>query len=175
MTKRLLPIAALLMVVATAATAQTIDPAWTRADSAGKRVTFDLIAGMAGVNGGLNFNGFTNGALTFVAPVGWQVTFDFINRDPALTHSFEVITPRDPLPIQAVTPSIPGAGSKELLLGVAAGRPAEPVKFTATPAGDYLVYCAVPGHGMAGMWVRLRIDAAARRPAIIPTPAAPSH
>ncbi|HET7043164.1 MAG TPA: sulfocyanin-like copper-binding protein [Gemmatimonadales bacterium] len=172
MTKRLLPALVVLAITAPRLEAQQVDPSWMHADSAARRVTFDLIAGVPGVNGGLNFNGFTTGGLTFVAPVGWQVTFSFVNRDPALTHSFEVITPRDPLPIQAVTPSIPGAGSKELLLGVAAGRPAELVKFTAAPAGDYLVYCAVPGHGMAGMWVRLKIDAAARRPTVIPTPAA---
>lgn len=170
MTKRLLPALALLALAAAPVTAQRVDPSWMHADSAARRVTFDLVAGMPGVNGGLNFNGFTNGELTFVAPVGWQVTFAFVNRDAALTHSAEVITPRSPLPIQAIPPSIAGAGSKELLLGLASSAPAEMIPFKATPAGDYLVYCAVPGHGMAGMWIRLRIDGAAKAPSMVATP-----
>ena len=175
MTKRLLPALVVLALTAARVEAQQVDPSWMHADSAARRVTFDLIAGMPGVNGGLNFNGFTNGELTFVVPAGWQVTFAFVNRDGALTHSAEVITPRTPLPIQAVTPSIPGAGSKELLLGLAANAPAERISFKATPAGEYLVYCAVPGHGMAGMWIRLRVDGAAKAPAIFATPKPATH
>jgi uncharacterized cupredoxin-like copper-binding protein len=174
MTKRLLPILGLLLVAARAQ-AQTVDPAWMDADSAAKHVTFALVAGVPGVSGGLNFNGFTNGGLTFVVPVGWRVTFAFGNQDRSLTHSFEVITPRSPLPIQAVTPTIPGAGSKELLLGLSPDHRLEMVSFTATPPGEYLVYCAVPGHGMAGMWVRLRIDAKAGAPQLLATPTPSGH
>ena len=175
MTTRLLPLLGLALLLAGRAEAQQVDPAWVHADSAAKRVSFDLIAGVPGVNGGLNFNGFTNGELTFVVPAGWRVTLNFRNRDHALTHSVEVITPRAPLPIQAVPPSIAGAGSKELLLGAAADLPPEPITFVATPTGEYLLYCAVPGHGMAGMWVRFRIDATARTPTIVATPKPAGH
>lgn len=161
----------LLVLLAPAAAAQTPDPAWVHADTATKKVTFDLIAGMPGVNGGLNFNGAATGALTFVAPVGWEVTFAYSNQDKSLTHSAEVITPRNPLPIQAVDPAAPGAGSKEPLLGLAASDPGERFSFKATTAGAYIVYCGVPGHGMAGMWVRLRIDGSAKTPSVIATPA----
>src|SRR5690349_13892930 len=160
MTKRLLPALGLLAslplsagLAAAPLAAQTIDPAWMQVDTAAKRVSIALLAGTPGVNGGLNFNGFTSGGLTFVVPVGWQVIMVFGNTDRSLTHSFEVISPRTPLPIQAVPPTIAGAGSTELLLGLASGAPAETVRFSATPAGDYLIYCAVPGHGMAGMWI----------------------
>lgn len=163
MTKRLLPALGLLFI-AGPLRAQAIDPAWMQVDSAAKQVSIALLAGAPGVNGGLNFNGFTGGGLTFVIPAGWRVMMVFGNQDRALTHSFEVITPRSPLPIQGVTPSIAGAGSKEQLLGISATTPPETVRFTASPAGEYLVYCAVPGHGMAGMWVRLRIDASAQLP-----------
>lgn len=174
MTKRLLLVLGLLLVSAPAK-AQVVDPGWMDADSASRHVTFALVAGVPGVSGGLNFNGFTNGGLTFVVPVGWQVTFAFGNQDRALTHSFEVITPRSPLPIQAVTPAIPGAGSKELLLGLASDHRLEMVSFPATAPGEYLIYCAVPGHGMAGMWVRLRIDAVARSPQLLATPISTGH
>lgn len=174
MTKRLLPLLTLALV-AGRVQAQTVDPAWMQVDSAAKRVSFALLAGTPGVNGGLNFNGFASGGLTFVVPTGWRVIMVFGNTDRALTHSFEVISPRSPLPIQAVAPTIAGAGSKEQLLGLAASAPPETVRFEATPAGEYLVYCAVPGHGMAGMWVRLRIDGTAHAPSMIVTPATTAH
>jgi|ERR1041385_925374 hypothetical protein len=170
MTKRLLPLLALLLV-AGPLRAQAIDPAWMQVDSAARRVSIALLAGTPGVNGGLNFNGFSAGGLTLVVPAGWQVILVFGNQDKALTHSFEVITPRAPLPIQSVPPSIAGAGSKEQLLGLSAASPPETVRFSATTPGEYLVYCGVPGHGMAGMWVRLRIDATARMPSMMATPA----
>ena len=182
MTKRLLPALALLASLPLSAVlasgplaAQAIDPAWMQVDSAAKRVSIALLAGTPGVNGGLNFNGFTNGDLTFVVPEGWRVVVVFGNADRALTHSFEVISPRTPLPIQAVPPTIPGAASKEQLLGLAGTAPPESVRFTATPAGEYLIYCAVPGHGMAGMWIRLKIDATAKAPSMMVTPAAAHH
>lgn len=178
MTKRLLPALGLLAWLPLSAglaagplAAQTIDPAWMQADSAAKRVSIALVAGTPGVNGGLNFNGFTNGGLTFIVPAGWQVVMVFGNLDRALTHSFEVISPRTPLPIQAVPPTITGAASKEQLLGLASTAPPESVRFTAIPAGDYLIYCAVPGHGMAGMWVRLKVDPTAKAPRMVATPA----
>jgi hypothetical protein len=174
MTKRLLPLLGLLLA-AVPLRAQTIDPAWMQVDSAAKRVSFALLAGAPGVNGGLNFNGFSNGGLTLVVPTGWKIIMVFGNLDRSLTHSFEVISPRSPLPIQGVPPTIPGAGSKEQLLGLAATAPPETVRFEAAPAGEYLVYCAVPGHGMAGMWVRLRIDGTAHAPSIVVTPATPKH
>lgn len=182
MTKRLLPALGFLAslplsagIAARPLAAQTIDPAWMQSDTAAKRVSIALLAGAPGVNGGLNFNGFTSGGLTFVVPAGWQVIMVFGNLDRSLTHSFEVISPRTPLPIQAVPPTIADAGSKELLLGLASGAPAESVRFTAAPAGEYLVYCAVPGHGMAGMWVRLKIDGTAKAPSVVATPTVMHH
>lgn len=182
MTKRLLPALGLLAslplsagLAATPLAGQTIDPAWMQVDSAAQRVSIALLAGTPGVNGGLNFNGFTNGGLTFIVPAGWRVVVVFGNLDHALTHSFEVISPRSPLPIQAVPPTITGAASKEQLLGLAGTAPPESVRFTATPPGEYLIYCAVPGHGMAGMWIRLKVDAAAKTPSMVVTPTATHH
>src|SRR5207302_1089256 len=41
-----------------------IDPAWLHYDAPAKTVRFQLIAGLTGVNGALNFNGFSGGGLT---------------------------------------------------------------------------------------------------------------
>src|SRR5207245_1236498 len=40
----------------------------------------------------------------------------------------------------------------------------------AQPAGDYLIFCGVAGHGAAGMWIRFQVSASAKTPALL-TPA----
>jgi len=44
------------------------------------------------------------------------------------------------------------------------------MRFTAQPAGEYLFFCGVPGHGLAGMWIRLRVSSEAKAPALLTTP-----
>src|SRR5439155_1392224 len=41
---------------------------------------------------------------------------------------------------------------------------------TGQPAGDYLIFCGVAGHGAAGMWIRFQVSASAKTPALL-TPA----
>jgi uncharacterized cupredoxin-like copper-binding protein len=175
MLKMLLPGLALTLLAAPAAAQQspapTIDPKWMTVDSAAKRVTFELVAGLTPLNGGLNFNGFKDGDLTFVVPAGWSVVVNFTNRDGSLPHSVQVIPDKQPLPLRAGDPAITGAESKDADQGTATGGAKDRFQFVANPPGSYILFCAVAGHGMGGMWVRLRIDASARMPAIIATPA----
>jgi len=155
--------AALLSLGATQQPA--IDPAWLSFDATAQTARFQLIAGLTGVNGALNFNGFSDGGLSFVVPVGWKTEIDFRNHDGMLPHSAEVIAPRTPLPVEPVDPAIPRA----FTLRLAEGLPSEAtdtMRFTAQPAGDYLIFCAVPGHGASGMWIRLRVSATAKTPKI---------
>src|SRR5439155_1583340 len=77
---------------------QAIDPTWLSFDAAARSARFQLIAGLTGLNGALNFNGFSDGGLTFVVPVGWRTEIDFRNHDGMLPHSAEVIAPQTPLP-----------------------------------------------------------------------------
>ena len=87
-----------------------------------------------------------------------------------LPHSAEVIAPRTPLPTQSVDPAIPRA----FTLKLAEGLPSEAkdiLGFTAQPAGEYLIFCGVPGHGASGMWIRLRVSATATTPALLLTAA----
>src|SRR5207245_5086367 len=56
-----------------AAPAPAVDPSWLQVDSATKTATFQLVAGLTGLNGALNFNGFRGGGLTLTLPVGWAV------------------------------------------------------------------------------------------------------
>src|SRR5216110_3324342 len=135
-----------LAVPASAQQQGVVDPTWLRFDTAAKTVRFQLIAGLTGLNGALNFNGFRDGALTLEVPVGWKTEIDFRNHDGMLPHSAEVIAPRTPLPTQSVDPAIPRA----FTLKLGEGLPSEAkdvLGFTAQPAGEYLIFCGVPGHG----------------------------
>jgi hypothetical protein len=83
-----------------------------------------------------------------------------------LSHSAEVIAPQTPLPTQPVDPAILRAFTVKL----ASGLPPEGtdrMRFVAQPAGEYLIFCGVPGHGIAGMWIRLRVSATALMPELL--------
>src|SRR2546421_9184167 len=88
---------------------QRVDPTWLSFDTAAKTVRFQLIAGLTGLKGALNFNGFRDGQLTLVVPVGWQTEIDFRNHDGVLPHSAEVIAPQAPPPALPGDPAIPRA------------------------------------------------------------------
>ena len=163
----------LSLAVPASAQQQRVDPTWLTFDSVAKTVRFQLIAGLTGLNGALNFNGFRDGGLTLVVPVGWQTEIDFRNHDGMLPHSAQVIAPQTPLPTQPVGPAI----SRAFTLKLAEGLPSEAtdiMRFTAQPTGEYLIFCGVPGHGAAGMWIRLEVSATAKTPALLLTPPAAS-
>ena len=159
-----------LLAMPARAQQQRVDPTWLSFDPATKTARFQLIAGLTGLNGALNFNGFRDGELTLVIPVGWTAEITFKNHDGMLPHSAEVIAPQTPLPAQPVSPAI----SRAFTLNLQAGLPPEGMdvmRFAAQPAGEYLIFCGVPGHGAAGMWIRLRVSATAQTPAMLLTPA----
>ncbi len=158
------------------ATAQqrNVDPTWLGFDTAAKTVRFQLIAGLTGLNGALNFNGFRDGQLTLVVPVGWQTEIDFRNHDAVLPHSAEVIPPQTPPPALPGDPAIPRAFTLKLAQGLPS-EATDDMRFAAQPAGDYLIACGVPGHGAAGMWIRLRVSGTAKTPELLPTPAVGSR
>src|SRR5881296_2568141 len=146
-----------LAVPASAQQQGVVDPTWLSFDTAAKTVRFQLIAGLTGLNGALNFNGFRDGQLTLVVPVGWQTEIDFRNHDGVLPHSAEVIAPQAPPPALLGDPAIPRAFTLKLLQGLPS-EATDDMRFAAQPAGDYLIACGVPGHGAAGMWIRLRVS-----------------
>jgi len=149
-----------------------IDPTWLRFDAPAKTVRFQLVAGLTGLNGALNFNGFRDGGLTLVVPLGWQTEIAFRNHDGMLPHSAEIIAPQTPLPVQPVDAAIARAFTLRLTEGLVS-EATDTMRFTAQPAGEYLIFCGVPGHGAAGMWIRFRVSATAATPALLATPATP--
>src|SRR5256884_9655155 len=141
----------LLSATSAQAQQQAIDPTWLSFDAAARSARFQLIAGLTGLNGALNFNGFSDGGLTFVVPVGWRTEIDFRNHDGMLPHSAEVIAPQTPLPIQPVDPAIPRAFTLRLAEGLIS-EATDTMRFTAQPAGDYLSFCGVAGARPSGGW-----------------------
>ncbi len=172
-TRRLL-IASTLLFCAAGARAQSpsgqkIDPAWLRADTVKHSAEFRLVAGLTDHNGGMNFNGFGKGGLLLTVPKGWSVVLHFKNQDPNLPHSVEVIADTDPVPAGPVPPAFEHAATRQVEQGFSAGR-GDDVRFVAAKAGSYLIFCAVPGHGPAGMWIRLAVSATAVKPALSAAP-----
>src|SRR5207248_4440634 len=119
-----------LLVCAVGARAQTakggkIDPAWLHADAASKTADFKLVAGLTDANGGMNFNGFSQGGLVLTVPQGWTVVLHFKNEDPNLPHSVEVIPEAAALPTGPLPPAFEHAASGRLEQGFSAGQSAD--------------------------------------------------
>jgi hypothetical protein len=148
-----------------------IDCTWLTVDTTTKTATFQLIAGLTGLNGALNFNGFRDGGLTLTVPLNWNVVMHFTNRDGDLPHSAEVIDSMKPMPAGPVDPAFPRAMTLRLAQGIESGGE-DDIRFVANKAGSYLIFCAVPGHGLAGMWIRLHVSRTDNRPTLSSTAAA---
>ena len=152
-----------------AQSASVLDPSWLQVDTTTKTVTFQLVAGLTGLNGALNFNGFRDGGLTLTVPLGWNVVMHFRNHDGMLPHSAEVIDTVHPLPLQPVSPAFPKAFTVRLAEGIPSeGR--DDLLFIADKGGSYLIFCGVPGHGASGMWIRLMVSNSVSQPSLAATP-----
>ena len=149
---------------------QMIDPAWLESDTASRTATFQLIAGLTGLNGALNYNGFRDGGLTLQVPLGWTVVIHFRNHDGMLPHSAEVIGETHPFPTGPVAAAFPRAFTIRLDEGLISEQ-TDDIRFIADKGGSYLIFCGVPGHGAAGMWIRLDVSASLRTPSLVVTPA----
>lgn len=158
-----------MLLLSVAAGAQTakggkIDPTWLRADAASKTVEFKLVTGLTDNNGGMNFNGFSRGGLALTVPHGWTVVLHFKNEDPNLPHSVEIIPDGAAIPTGPVPAAFEHAASGQLEQGLSGGQGSD-IRFAAGKSGAYLIFCAVPGHGAAGMWIRLTVSDA-EKPAL---------
>jgi sulfocyanin len=172
MTKRSILFGGLLLLSAPVCAAQNpttqsqIDCNWLSVDTTAKTATFQVTAGLTQLNGGLNFNGFNDGKLTLTVPSGWAVVIRFTNHDANLPHSAEVVDTTKPMPAGPVDPpAFPRAMTVRLMQGLASGD-SDSVRFVANKAGSYMIFCAVPGHGLAGMWIRLKVSATEKRPTL---------
>lgn len=131
-------------------------------DPAAKSVSLKLFAAHGSVNGGMNFNGASNGGSTITVPVGWSVSWSFRNED-AIPHSAIVLANKMPFPAQPQDPAIPRAYTNDVTGGLPTNG-TDQTTFKATPAGQYVIACGVPGHAPSGMWINFVVSADAKAP-----------
>lgn len=133
-------------------------PAWYRLD--GNQVEMDIVAGATPTANYWNFNGGVNGDMTISVPVGSQVTIRFRNDDPNMVHSIGVAPMTASIPATPPTdPVFDGGISSNADSMTESTQPgqSESFTFTADQPGEYRLLCYVPGHGVAGMWVRFNV------------------
>jgi sulfocyanin len=131
-------------------------------DPAAKTVALKLFAAHGSVNGGMNFNGASNGGATITVPVGWTVSWMFKNED-AIPHSAIILANKMPFPAQPQDPAIPRAYTKDVTGGIPTDG-TDQTTFKASPATQYLLACGVPGHAPGGMWINFVVSADAKAP-----------
>jgi sulfocyanin len=132
-------------------------------DAASNTVTFQLIGGP----NGFQFNGYSSGGATLTLPPKANVVIHFTNKD-GTPHSAEVIPGEGPIPNASTDPAIPRAYTRQALQGLAQGE-GDDMTFTAPASGNFRIFCGVPGHGLSGMWIWMKVDPAAKQPSFGPT------
>ena len=136
-------------------------PDWYQYDEAANAVTLDIVAGQTPDINYWNFNGYGNGDITVVVPVGAEVTINFSNEDPNLAHSIGVasFSSNPPASLDA-TPVFEGAISSnptDMTASTMTGE-SETITFTAGQAGEYALACYIPGHAVSGMWIGFTVS-----------------
>lgn len=151
-----------------AALEQDLQDDFMAVDRANRKVSYAVIAAYNSVNGGWNFNGYADGDMRMVVPLGWTVEVFFEQRDPSVPHSAGVID-ADPkaLPVSGenVTMPFPRAKTLDFVRGLSAGQ-TDQFSFTVDKAGKFILFCGVPTHGQAGMWDWFEVSTSARMPEI---------
>lgn len=152
---------------ATASTPSATDPVkvneFMSYDPAAKTVTLKIFSAYNSTNGGMNFNGGASGSSTITIPVGWSVAMSFTNQD-AIPHSAIILPNKMPFPAQPQDPAIARAYTADVTGGLMTGK-SDQTTFKASPAGQYLLACGVPGHAPSGMWIHFDVSADAKVPA----------
>ncbi|HEY8197652.1 MAG TPA: sulfocyanin-like copper-binding protein [Gemmatimonadales bacterium] len=132
-------------------------------DAATNTVTFELLAGP------FTFNGYRNGGGTLAVPPKANMVINFVNKD-GTPHSAIVISGDGPIPNAATDPAIPRAYTNKVLEGLPQ-EAGDVMRFPMPETGTYRIFCGVPGHGLSGMWIWLKVDPSAKSPTFGPTKA----
>jgi hypothetical protein len=145
-------------------------PSWMKIEKEAHLVRLNIVSGFNANNGGLNYNGYFSGDMAVVVPPIWTVDIAFKNNDAMLPHSLIVTKPFQeggfPDLAGADKVAIPRAYTNDPEQGIPSPK-TDSVRFAAKAAGDFYFFCGAPGHGHGGMWVKLKIDAAAETPSIV--------
>ena len=134
---------------------------WLSYDAGTNTVTFELIAGP------FTFNGYRDGGATLLVPSDAKIVLNFVNKD-GTPHSAIVISGDGPIPNAPSDPAIPRAYTNKALEGLPQ-EATDVMSFPVPTNGTYRIVCGVPGHGLSGMWIWLKVDPAVKQPTFGPT------
>jgi hypothetical protein len=134
---------------------------WLSYDASTNTVTFELIAGP------FTFNGYRNGEATLLVPSKANIVINFVNKD-GTPHSALLISGDGPIPSSPSDPAIPRAYTNKAVEGLPQ-EATDVMRFPVPISGTYRIVCGVPGHGLSGMWIWLKIDPTAKQPDFGPT------
>ncbi|MCL6548352.1 MAG: hypothetical protein K6T30_05530 [Alicyclobacillus sp.] len=135
---------------------------WVTKDRAAKTADLLVIAAYRNANGGMSFDGYAHGQLKVTVPLGWKVNVKFENDSP-IPHSVMIVSASTKGKAAGFQPAFPHAQTPNPSRGYA-GKGSQQFTFTASKAGTYLIWCGVPGHGLAGMYDTLIISKTAKAP-----------
>jgi hypothetical protein len=130
---------------------------WLVADTSARTVTLDLaVTARAGAQSAV-INGHRSGELRIIVPVGWSVKWTWRSSDASAPHSLVVMVQREKIPLEGGRPSFSNAMTRMVTEGLRPGQ-IDQSTFVAEEAGWYWMMCGVPGHGINGEWLELRVD-----------------
>jgi Sulfocyanin (SoxE) domain len=134
---------------------------WLGVDSAARSATLELVVTRKTGAPSALINGYRAGEARIVIPVGWTVKWNWRSADSTTPHSLVVMVQREKLPLEGGRPSFSNAMTRMVTEGLRPGQ-ADQSTFEAEEAGWYWMMCGVPGHGLNGEWLELRVDPEAR-------------
>jgi FtsP/CotA-like multicopper oxidase with cupredoxin domain len=134
-------------------------PDWYQIDNDAETVVLQIAAQM---DGGWKMNGMALGAGTITVPVGYEITVEFTNDDPAMAHSLGIDAQVGGYPamFEDPQPAFSGAvtGDPTSMTESTLPGETESFTFTADAAGEYAMVCYIPAHAVTGMWVRFNVS-----------------
>jgi uncharacterized cupredoxin-like copper-binding protein len=155
----------LLALAAGRAAAQSDPPAWLKSDAAAKTVTLDLEVTHPPGASSAAINGYQDGGVQIIVPLGWTVTWNWRSADSTAPHSLVLMAEREKLPTEGGRPAFQNAMTRMVTAGLKPGQK-DVTTFTADQAGWYWLLCGVPGHALGGEWIGLKVDPEAKEAGI---------
>lgn len=138
---------------------------WLVVDSVARTVSLDLtVTAPAGTPSAL-INGYRAGGARIVVPLNWSVKWNWHSADSAAPHSLVVMVQREKIPLEGGRASFSNAMTRMVTEGLRPGQ-TDQSTFVAEEAGWYWMMCGVPGHGVNGEWLELRVDPEAKSPSV---------
>ena len=140
------------------------EPSWMTYNQAKKQVNFDIVSAWNANNNGYNFNGYYQGAIELKVPADWQVRITMTNLDANAPHSMILTDPfsEDDIPDELVGEF---AIFNRAYIDTVFANESSIMQFKAK-AGDYWLFCGIKGHGVNGMWIKLKADPDIKMPMV---------